>query len=170
MEYRLPKIEDQEILIDYVNEHYDNNETRISASMGLAKLDFYEWVKIIKNNATVGNKELGKNLLYLCFDNKELIGLLSVRYELPEDYRNKYGDIGYSVRPSKRNKGFATEMLKYGLSICRQKGLKEVILGCYKDNIASATVIKNNGGVLFLENDNYEKGHMSQYYSIKIDI
>lgn len=48
-------------------------------------------------------------------------------------------------------------MLKYGLSICKEKAMKEVIIGCYKDNIASATVIKNNNGILLSENDNYKK-------------
>lgn len=168
MIYRLPTNEDKELLSKYVQEHYDNNETNISASMGLTKTDFFEWVKNINNNATNGNEEFGKNLLYLCFDNNELIGLLSIRYDLSEDYRKKYGDIGYGVRPSKRNKGHATEILKYGLFICKQKGMKEVILGCYKDNIASATVIKNNGGILFSENDNYKKGHTSQYFNIEL--
>ena len=168
MIYRLPKNEDKELLSKYVQEHYDNNETSISASMGLTKIDFFEWVKIINSNAINGNEEFGKNILYLCFDNDDLIGLLSIRYDLPKDYRNKYGDIGYGVRPSKRNKGYATEMLKHGLSVCKQKGMKEVIIGCYKDNVASATVIKNNDGILFSENDNYKKEHMSQYYKIEL--
>ena len=168
MIYRLPTNKDKEFLSKYVQEHYDNNETSISASMGLTKTDFFEWIKIINNNAINGNEEFGKNFLYLCFDNNELIGLLSIRYDLSEDYRNKYGDIGYSVRPSKRNKGYATEMLKYGLSVCKQKGMKKAILGCYKNNVASANVIKNNGGILFSENDNYKKGHISQYYKIEL--
>lgn len=49
-------------------------------------------------------------------------------------------------------------MLEYALKICKDKGKKEVIIGCYKDNLSSATVIKNNNGVLIAENDNYKKG------------
>ena len=37
-------------------------------------------------------------------------------------------------------------MLRYVLSVCKQKGMDRVILGCYKDNLASAATIKKNGG------------------------
>ena len=37
-------------------------------------------------------------------------------------------------------------MLRYALSVCKQKGMDRVILGCYKDNLASAATIKKNGG------------------------
>lgn len=77
-----------------------------------------------------------------------LSGLLSIRYELPEELSKIYGDIGYGVRPSKRNKGYATKMLAYALSVCREKGMHEVLAGCYKDNLASVATIKKNGGVL----------------------
>jgi predicted acetyltransferase len=106
--------------------------------------------------------------LYLCFDNNKLIGLLSIRYDLPENLIKKYGDIGYGVRPSERNKGYATTMLQYGLSVCKEKGMDNVLLGCYKDNLASAATIKKNGGVLVDENDNYNEGRISQYYSINL--
>lgn len=168
MECRLPRLIDKELLSKYVQEHFDNNETSISASLDLSKMEYSDWVEKINNNVTIGDEEFGKNTLYLCFDNDELIGLLSIRYDLSKEYREKYGDIGYGVRPSKRNKGYATKMLEYGLSICRQKGMKEVIIGCYKDNVASVTVIKNNKGILLSENDNYEKGRMSQYYLINL--
>ena len=45
-----------------------------------------------------------------------------------------------------RKANYATEMLRYALSVCKQKGMDRVILGCYKDNLASAATIKKNGG------------------------
>lgn len=168
MNYRLPEISDEMILHKYVQEHYDHGETSISASMGLSGSDYCEWVERIRKNADVGDEEWGKSLLYLCFDGIKLIGLLSIRYDLPKPLSERYGDIGYGVRPSERKKGYATAILKYGLSVCREKGMKQAILGCYKDNPASAATIKRNGGVLFAENDNYEEGRISQYYLIKL--
>ena len=106
--------------------------------------------------------------MYLCLDKNKLIGLLSIRYELPENLTEIYGDIGYGVRPSERNKGYATTMLRYALSVCKEKGRDKVLLGCYKDNLASAATIKKNGGVLARENDNYNEGRISQYYSISL--
>ena len=142
MIYRLPEINDKVILQAYIQEHYENEENSISASLGLSSSEYSDWVEKIQKNATIGDEQWGKSLLYLCFDNNKLVGLLSIRYELPENLTEKYGDIGYGVRPSERNKGYATTMLRYALSVCKEKGLDKVLLGCYKDNLASAATIK----------------------------
>lgn len=168
MKYRLPEINDRNILQAYVQEHYDKGESIISASMGLSSSDFAGWVEKIRNNAACGDELWGKSLLYLCFDDDRLAGLLSIRYELPKMLSEKYGDIGYGVRPSERNKGYAAVMLKYALSVCREKGMHKVILGCFKDNLASAATIRKNGGILFAENENYKEGRVSQYFEIKL--
>ncbi len=168
MIYRLPEINDKAMLQEYVQEHYENKETSISASLGLSSSEYSDWVEKMQRNASVGDEEWGKSLLYLCFDKSKLIGLLSIRYDLPEFLRKKYGDIGYGVRPSERNKGYATMMLQYALSVCRNKGMTKVILGCYKDNIASAKTIQKNGGILTEENDNYKESKISQYYLINL--
>ena len=44
MKYRLPEINDKDILKAYVQEHYENGETSISASLGLSSSDYTEWV------------------------------------------------------------------------------------------------------------------------------
>ena len=168
MNYRLPEINDEALLREYVEEHYDNGETSISASLGLSTSDYGEWVKKIRENAAFGDEAWGKSLTYLCFDGEKLVGLLNIRYDLSKALSEKYGDIGYGVRPTERRKGYATVMFRYALSICKEKGLKQVILGCYKDNFASAATIKRNGGVLFAENDNYTEGRTSQYYLINL--
>ena len=59
-------------------------------------------------------------------------------------------------------------MLNYALSVCREKGLEKVILGCYKENLASAATIRKNGGILIDENENYKEGRISQYYLINL--
>lgn len=53
-------------------------------------------------------------------------------------------------------------------SRCREKGLEKVILGCYKENLASAATIRKNGGILIDENENYKEGRISQYYLINL--
>lgn len=168
MIYRLPEIGDKEILQAYVQEHHDCKETSISASMGLLSSEYSDWVEMIQKNASIGDALWGKSLLYLCFDENKLIGLLSIRYELSQSLTPKYGDIGYGVRPSERKKGYATRMLQYALSVCKEKGKDKVVLGCYKDNPASAATIRKNGGVLIEENSNYADGKVSQYYLVNL--
>lgn len=168
MIYRLPKLGDQELVQAYVQEHFDHGENSISASVGMLGMAFPDWVSKIHANASTGDGQWGKSLLYLCIDQGKLMGLLSIRYELPEELSQTIGDIGYCVRPSERNKGYATAMLRYALSVCKEKGMGRAILGCYKDNLASAATIRKNGGVLIEENDNYAEGRISQYYSIDL--
>ena len=168
MIYRLPELKDKYILQEYVQEHYDHGETSITASLDLTSSDYTKWIDKIHRNASDGDELWGKSLLYLCFDDGTLIGLLSIRYNLPERLTDIYGDIGYGVRPAERNKGYASEMVRYALSVCREQGMNQVVLGCFKDNLASAATIRKNGGILVSENDNYKAGRISQYYLIKL--
>ena len=98
--YRLPEPSDKEIIQAYIQDHFDNGENSISASLGLMVQEYNEWVQKIQNNSTTGDKDWGKSLLYLCFQEEKLIGLLSIRYELSKELSEKIGDIGYGVRPS----------------------------------------------------------------------
>ncbi|MDO5435684.1 MAG: GNAT family N-acetyltransferase [Clostridia bacterium] len=168
MIFRLPEPCDETILHEYVLEHQHAGESGISASLGLSSSVYSEWLEKIRNNASAGNEDWGRSLLYLCFDGNRLVGLLSIRYELPKELSGSIGDIGYGVRPSERNKGYATAMLRHALSVCREKGMKAVILGCYKDNTASAATIRKNGGVLTDESCSYNENKVSQYYTVTL--
>ena len=175
MEYRLPSLEDKEQIIDYIKEHYSYNEKSLSASNGLTGMKYEEWVDNIKKNVNIPNGDWGKSLTYFVFDNKKLVGILNIRYDLSSELVNKYGHIGYGVRPSERKKGYATKMLKYALEECKKMGMDKVILGCYKDNIGSAKTIIKNCGILVREEDNkvnlndcYNINLISQYYEIML--
>lgn len=175
MEYRLPKTEDKEMIEEYIADHYLHNETSLSASNMLTSMKWEDWVKKINSNATIPDKKWGKSLTYLVIDNNKLIGLLSIRYDLPAELVNRYGHIGYGVRPSERQKGYGQKMLRYALDECRKLNMKSVILGCYKDNIASSKTIIKNGGILIREeetqeviSENWEISLTSLYYEINL--
>ncbi len=175
MEYRLPTLDDYEKLKEYVIEHYSNHEKSISASNGLTNMKYKEWVEKVNRNSKIADDEWGKYYLYLVFDNNRLIGLLNIRFDLTDTLRNRYGDIGYGVRPSERRKGYATKILHYALEICKEKNMSEVILGCYEKNLGSNKVIQKNGGNLFktdIENiklsDEWTVTLKSNYYKIKL--
>lgn len=175
MEYRLATLEDKDLVQSYVEDHYSHNEKSLSASNMLTTMKYEDWVKKIHRNKEIADDVWGKSLTYLAIDNEKLVGLLNIRYTLNEYMRMKYGDIGYGVRPSERMKGYATKMLKYALLECKRLGMKEVILGCYKDNIGSAKTIIKNGGELIKEveeekiiNEYWKVKLISQYYKIKV--
>ena len=79
-------------------------------------------------------------------DNK-IVGMLQIRQYF-NAYLEKYGGhIGYSVAPSERRKGYASQMLKLALPKCKELGIDKVLITCIEDNIGSRKTILANGGV-----------------------
>ena len=86
-------------------------------------------------------------LLFIRKCDDKLVGMLQIRHCF-NDYLEKYsGNIGYSVRPSERRKGYAKQMLKAALPFCRELGLDKVLISCIDGNIGSEKTILANGGV-----------------------
>lgn len=83
---------------------------------------------------------------FLVDDTGRILGMIDIRHELNEFLYRIGGNIGYSVRPSERQKGYATLLLKMGLEKCKELGMEKVLITCDEDNIGSAKVILNNGG------------------------
>lgn len=80
-------------------------------------------------------------------DNK-IIGVIDFRHHINHPILSVWGGhIGYSVRPSERRKGYATEMLRQNLVNCKSYGLSKVLITCNSDNIGSKKAIIKNGGV-----------------------
>lgn len=76
----------------------------------------------------------------------EIVGSIRLRHRLTPDLEVEGGHIGYDVRPSRRGRGYATQMLALVLDRAREMDLARVLITCDADNIASARVIQKNGG------------------------
>ena len=70
-----------------------------------------------------------------------IVGMIDIRHYLNEYLTQVGGHIGYGVRKTERNKGYAKQMLKLALEKCKELKIKRVLITCDEDNIASEKVI-----------------------------
>jgi len=154
--------------IEYKHEFFSAGEKHIDGSCGLSKYDdFDEWLEYVINIQTEAPPDFVICSTYFAVVDDELVGMTSIRHTLNEALRFDGGHIGYSIRPSQRRRGYATQMLALALDECRNLGIDRVLITCLKSNIGSAKTIINNGGILgseFLD----ANGDMSQRYWITL--
>ena len=136
--------------IDFKEEFFSHNEKTINGSELLDKIDDYdEWLKIMTQNMspeTVSPDWVVTDTFFAVDENEKIVGIIDLRHTL-NDFLKDFGNCGYSVRPSERKKGHATEMLRQLLVIAKEIGMNELHLSVEKTNEASVKTIRKNGGV-----------------------
>lgn len=89
-----------------------------------------------------------------------VVGTSNMRLRLNEKLRKIGGHIGFGVMPSERGKGYATKVLAETLIRAQNVGIEKALLTCDKSNVASAQVIKKNGGIF------HSEGPVSDYQGV----
>ena len=113
--------------------------------------DPQEWIAFLetmKDPSTVPEPYVpSTQYLFVREEDEKVVGMINVRHNLNNDHLALIGGhIGYSVAPSERRKGYATQMLKRVLPICRELGLTRVLITCNEGNEGSKKTILHNGG------------------------
>ena len=145
-----PTLEHKRKALEYRQEHFDHGENIINGSELLDKTESYEkWLQSIKNNEkpeTVNLDWVVTDTFFAVDDKEQIVGIIDLRHTL-NDFLKDFGNSGYSVRPTQRQKGYATEMLRQILTVARDAGLKELHLSVEKENLPSVKTILKNGGI-----------------------
>lgn len=129
---------------------YGEIENNGGECIGIANYKNYDlWLKNMQNRHAGEDLPEGyvRENFYLCYEKDRLIGVFSLKFELTKFLLDYGGHIGYAVRPSQRNRGLATQMLKQGLELAKEFGFDRVLCICDNDNCASEKVILKNGGI-----------------------
>lgn len=121
IEFVLPSEKDRCAVLDFYGEFESYGETCIGFC---GYEDFDRWSIGMRNRFTGENLPDGyvRENFYLCYENGELVGVYSLKFELTDFLFNYGGHIGYAVRPTQRNRGIASAILKKGLRQAKEFG------------------------------------------------
>lgn len=172
-ELEVPSLKRKEEAVDYINEFYKYN-SKINGVGGLDRyLDDYEgWLeKLEQDYVRVPSEEKVPARTYFLVRKSDdrIIGMINIRLALNERLRNYGGNIGYSIRPTERRKGYNKINLYLALKICQQYGIKEVMLDCDKENLGSAKTMQALGGIMVKEYYSEQYDEVIQAYIINVD-
>ena len=165
-----PRLRYREQYYEVQSEYHAAGE---EATFGLhfAEPDFEDVLKAVGDWAKGVDIPVGegrRKVFWLVRDHDDrLLGTLNIRSLETEYFVTVGGNIGYSVRPTERRKGYATRMLSLALDECRRSGLETALVTCNPGNAASIGTITKNGGMLEGEATDQEG---VRYLRFKIDL
>ncbi|MBQ8199674.1 MAG: GNAT family N-acetyltransferase [Lachnospiraceae bacterium] len=146
-----PTLEMKEEAMAYRQAHFDAGEHVISGSELLDQTeDYAQWVQDVAANTspeTVNPAWVVTDTFFAVDENDSIVGIIDLRHSL-NDFLQDFGNVGYSVKPSERRKGYATEMFRQVREIARQAGMQELHMAVHRDNEPSVKTIVNAGGVV----------------------
>ena len=155
-----------------VAEFVARKETLIPIVLQYEASDFKAYIQRLRNEAEGIGLPAGyvpASTFWLVDGQNELVGVAHLRQRLNESLMSYGGHVGYGVRPTRRNEGFATLLLRLVLQRAKALGIDRALVTCDKKNLASARVIVKNGGVLESEVPREGEEIIIQRYWIRIE-
>lgn len=150
---------------------FKERQIRLHGGSRLDMIDSYdEWLIHIESQALQLGERAGivpaTTFFLMDDDETEIFGIVNIRHELTPQLIHVGGHIGYSIHPHYWKQGYGTLLLKLALLEAKKLGIKKVLVTCNYDNLGSAKVIENNGGIL--ENEIEVAGERIKRYWIDL--
>ena len=146
-----PSKEYQDQIMGFKQEFVDYQET-LHGGCGLHEFDDYDlWLKYVDRmgnpNDIPEGRVLSSEYASVRQSDHVVVGLVNIRHYLNEELLLLSGHVGYSIRPSERQKGYAHEQLRLALIECDKLGINPILITCNKDNEGSRRTILKASGV-----------------------
>lgn len=167
--HEVPGIERKDDAIEYINEFLEcGSEINGVGSLDRYIEDYEGWLQKLEIDRTMepNERKVPADTYFLVRENdNRIVGMINIRHCLNENLKQVGGHIGYSIRPSERRKGYNKVNLYLGLIRCQELGIKEVLMDCDYDNLASARTMLALGGRLVREwyEPNIYKTYLQDY-------
>ena len=134
MQLRRPELSDKAAVIDMMKEFEASQSAHDGGFWSVDNFVYEDWIE--RNQLSEMGIDVPSTFVpaiqFVSFDdNGRALGFLHLRLRLNE-----------------RHKGLAKEQLHLGLLEAKKKNIKQALVTCHTDNIASRKVILANGGVL----------------------
>lgn len=167
--HEVPGIERKDDAIEYIKEFLEcGSEINGVGSLDRYIEDYEGWLQKLEIDRTMepNERKVPADTYFLVRENdNRIVGMINIRHCLNENLKQVGGHIGYSIRPSERRKGYNKVNLYLGLIRCQELGIKEVLMDCDYDNLASARTMLALGGRLVREwyEPNIYKTYLQDY-------
>ncbi|KOP67416.1 GCN5 family acetyltransferase [Bacillus sp. FJAT-18019] len=145
-----PSAEFKDEYLSFYQDWKDSQEDMVPWVIARDPGDFDDMLQFLNNNEQGINIPEGwvkDSTYWLVTESKRVVGAVNIRHKLSEKLFNSGGHIGYGIRPSERQKGYATQLLSLALEKAKDLGISKVLVVCDADNMGSKKTILKNGGI-----------------------
>ena len=153
--FEIPGIGRKADAIDYIREFLEYG-SEINGTGGLQRFleDYEGWLEKLNADYTrvPGEEKVPARTFFLVRESdSRIVGMINIRLALNERLRKFGGNIGYSIRPTERGKGYNNINLYLGLKVCRKYGIGTILMDADVENPASWKTMEAFGGVRIRE-------------------
>lgn len=152
MNYELRKlaINDDMDIYDMLQEIPKDENGFINSTNGRTFDEYKQW--LIRSDAAskaegLDDWKVPTNIYWLYADGHP-VGLGKLRHFLTDRLREEGGHAGYAIRPSERNKGYGTVLLKLMIEEANKMNIDKILLTIRNNNANSIKVALNNNRII----------------------
>lgn len=150
MKLEFPHETHREMYEDMLQEWKSYEETPTSPSVLFKGENYEEFLDYVRKLKKGEIEDRTASSLYFWIDEWEIVWAIDIRHNIIHpDLKNYGGHIGYGIRPGKRRKWYASEILRIGILEAKKLNIEKILIAHHPENIASEKVIIKNGWEYF---------------------